>query len=92
MRYLILLLLIVFMAGCQTPAKIPPAPKIVEVKIAYPVPCVEAMPDKPFVHDDFDLLALSDYDFVQAIHKDRLILDDYARKQDVLLRQCLIDR
>ena len=92
MKYAIFLLLMIIVTGCQTPARIPPAPKIVEVKTAYPVPCVESIPDKPFVHDDFDLLALSDYDFVQAIHKDRLILDDYSRKQDILLKACLITK
>jgi hypothetical protein len=92
MKYVILIVLLLIITACQSPAKIPPAPKVVEVKILYPVPCVESMPNKPFVHDDLDLLALNDYDFVQAIHKDRLILDEYARKQDILLKSCLIQK
>lgn len=88
MTKVIILLILLTLIGCAGHQVIPPAPKVVEVKIAYPVPCVDTMPDKPKIHDDFDLLALNDYDFIQAIHVDRLALDKYSIQLESLLLTC----
>jgi hypothetical protein len=95
MRLAILLcLLIVFTAclnGCAGAPKIPPAPEVVEIKVPYLVPCIDAMPAKPTINSDMDLLALNNYDFVQAIHTDRLKLDEYALKLEIIALACMAD-
>jgi hypothetical protein len=87
----ILLIFSACISGCTSAPKIPPAPKVVEIKVPYTVPCVDVMPDKPAINTDMDLLALNDYDFIQAIHTDRLKLDDYALKLETILLACKMD-
>jgi hypothetical protein len=66
----------------------PPAPEVVEIKTVIPVPCVDELPERVKIHEDFELLAMNDYDFVQAIHSDRLALDKETSKLWAILTAC----
>lgn len=86
----ILLAATIWLAGCasneQKPALPPPPPSVVYQAVA--VPCVGAMPKAPRVHLDAELKLMDDYDFITAIHADRLALDIYTAQLEAILAAC----
>lgn len=90
-----LIILCVLLTGCATAREpIPdPPPQVTEVRIPYAVPCVKKsdIPVMPPTHSSADLLKLSDYDLIQAIHYDRLILAVQNKKLEAALVECVKD-
>lgn len=76
-------LIIVNLTGCSL---LPP--KVVEVKIPYPVSCIEAMPVKPDFISDANLIKMLDGNFVTALHIDRLKRISYIDDLEAVLSAC----
>jgi len=72
------------LTGCST---LPELPK--ETLVPVPVPCVEAMPDKPRLLTDAELAKLADYQLVLAIRQDQLALRAYAEILEALMLACV---
>jgi hypothetical protein len=71
--------LLVALAGCaQQPS----------VSVAVPVACIEALPARPQVRTEAELLAMDRYARTLATWADRLTLDAYARELEALLAGC----
>lgn len=79
MRYAALLLLL---SGCASTM-----PETVMVPV--PVPCLDAMPDKPALYTDADLLKLPDADFIVALGIDRQVRRKYIGELESVLQACV---
>ena len=87
---LIVGLLVCMLASCATTKiETPSAPETVEVKIPYAVACVDSVPARPMVHSTEALMALGDYDFIQALNLDRLLLLSHAAELEGALAACV---
>lgn len=77
-RYAFLLLL----AGCaiQQPVR--------EVKIPVPVSCIKEIPAKPDFVTDMQLMSMTNYQFVTALHADRLLRRDYESMLEAVISAC----
>ena len=79
MRYAALLLLL---SGCASTM-----PETVMVPVA--TPCLDAMPDKPALYTDADLLKLPDTDFIVALGIDRQVRRKYIGELESVLQACV---
>lgn len=78
MRALILLLL----TGCATTD-----PQMVRVPVA--VPCVEAMPQRPWLVTDPELARMNDYQLALALRQHHLAAGGYVSELEALLLGCV---
>lgn len=72
------------LTACQS---IPDAPT--EVRIPVAVSCIDAMPDKPRLVTDAELLVMPDAAFILALAADRLERAKYMAVTDALLIACI---
>lgn len=78
MRYAILL----FLAGCATQQTVK------EVKVPVPVSCIKEIPQKPVMVTDSQLMQMTHYEFVTALHADRLTRKDYEAMLEAVIQAC----
>jgi len=64
------LLAVLLLAGCGTTTQV--------VRVPVPVPCVVELPAAPTISTDAELRAMSDYQLVLAIARERLQLLGYS--------------
>jgi uncharacterized lipoprotein YajG len=64
------LLAVLLLAGCGTTTQV--------VRVPVPVPCVVELPAVPTISTDAELRAMSDYQLVLAIARERLQLLGYS--------------
>ncbi len=62
--------------------------KTLEVKVPVAVPCVQAMPEKPYFITDDELLAYDKGNFITALHVDRLQRQSYEAELEAVLAGC----
>ena len=89
MKNMLILALCAGLMACAT-VKTPliEPPSIVEVKIPIAIACVDVVPQMPKLHSIQNLIALNDYDLVQALHLDRLLLEMHAKELEAALTAC----
>jgi len=58
------------------------------VNVPVPVPCVQRAPDRPALASDADLDAMSDYQLVFALWRDRLQRIGYEAELEALVTAC----
>lgn len=80
-----MLLLALLLAGCAAPA---PQTETITVRIPVPVPCVDTAPDRPALVTGAELRAMSDYQLVLALHRDRLMRILYESELEATLTAC----
>ena len=59
------------------------------VNIPIPVPCIDAMPQRPALYTDADLLKLVDTDFIIALGIDRQQRVKYIGELEAVLQGCV---
>jgi hypothetical protein len=81
-----ILLAVSFISGCQS---IPDVPK--EVRIPYPVPCLEFkdLPAKPPFLTDSEMAKMSDADLVISLRTDQLNYRGYLPLVEALIQACV---
>lgn len=79
------LLLALLLAACAAPA---PQTETITVHIPVPVPCVDTAPDRPALVTGVELRAMSDYQLVLALHRDRLMRILYESELEATLTAC----
>lgn len=95
MKHIILVIFVAIVSACSVlPQKNPPAlppdpPKQVEVVVTKK--CIESVPEIPRTHRNADLAEMHGYQFLSAIHQDRLELLIYAEKANALLQGCFYE-
>ena len=70
-------------AGCASGVRVPEV-----VKVPVPVPCSVAVPGRPSLASDLDLLAMGDRDLVLALGRDRERLLGYAQQLEAAVEGC----
>lgn len=86
MRFVLLLLL----TGCQAPQpRIITIKEPIEVRIPVAVACAVAMPARPGLMTDDQILDLSNYGAVLALRLNVLLLTVYAAELEILLAACI---
>lgn len=59
------------------------------VNIPIPVPCIDAMPQRPLLATDADLIKLVDTDFIIALGIDRQQRVKYIGELEAVLQGCI---
>ena len=78
---------LLLLAGCATA---PALPERVEVPV--PVPCVSAMPVRPDLVTDANLRAMTDYQLVLALWRDRMQRRQYEAEVEAVIAACRFRR
>lgn len=87
-RTILLLPLLLALAACETPPKVP-AREVVNVQV--PVPCVDATTSRaPAISTNAQLQALADDALVLTIARERLMLAGWAAEVTPVLEGCRI--
>ena len=87
---LTLALLPMALSGCFGSDPVRPPPPPTEIRIPVPVPCLTdgQVPAKPQFVTDAELGALGAYEFVTALHLDRLKRQNYEGKLEAAISAC----
>lgn len=87
-RTILLLPVVLALAACQTPPKVP-AREVVNVQV--PVPCVDATtPRAPAVSTNAQLQTLTDEALVLTLARERLVLISWAAEVTPVLEGCRV--
>jgi len=77
-----LLLLLLILTGCATTD-----PQVVRVPVT--VPCVKAMPPRPWLVTDAELARMNDYQLALALRQHHLAAGGYVDELEALLLGCV---
>lgn len=84
---LVIVLLTILLTGCL--ASPPIVKPIGSVDRAVAVSCVTSLPTKPTLHTDAEIKAMSDYDAIITLIIERVKMEIYQTKLEVVLAGCL---
>jgi len=59
------------------------------IRVQVPTPCIDAVPTKPAMLTDAQLLALDDYGLIVALAQDRRVRQAYELTLEAMLAGCL---
>lgn len=74
----------VLLSGCAATVPAPSSP----ITVPVPVPCITKAPERPNVVSDAELEAMSDYQLVYALWRDRLQRIGYEGELEVIISTC----
>jgi len=81
-RTLLIASVMLLLVGCATP-------RVQEVRVRVPIPCIEQAPQRPSLMADAELRALDDYGLVIALARDRRIRQAYQAELEAALAGCM---